>query len=214
MRAPYGPSLPEAVRERFGVPLRTTLIATAIGLMLLGLVVFAVLRLTAKPQLVHEGTPVFNLVYDDAVIREARPRGAELARLEASRRGLRVSIVALPLKLPAYEGNVARGLLPVYAERHMAPLRASLPGFRIRDEGRGNTNGSPGYQVGYASQSGTARVSWRDTLIVPDDPSPRSGVVTRLRIESRDGRLNAADEKVVTAMREAYDTFTFGSARA
>jgi hypothetical protein len=185
----------------------------AVVAVLVAAATYAVLRVTADPRLVHRSEPEFNLVYDDAALREARPRPGELARLQGRHDGLRVAITVLPLTLPAYRGDVARGLLPIVAERHVDALRRRLPGLRVRDEGRGNTNGSPGYQIGYAARSTT----WRDTLVVPDeeiDPSPRRGVIVRLEISPPHGRRRAADADVLTLVREAYQSFALGTARA
>ena len=81
LRPGFGPTLPALLRERLGVAPRTTLIvAVAVALVVAG-GIFAATRLAAEKQLVHEGDPVFNLLYDDDVVREVDPRRGELVRL-------------------------------------------------------------------------------------------------------------------------------------
>ncbi len=75
LRPGFGPTLPALLRERLGIAPRTTLL---LGLALLALAAVAALviaRASGDEQLVHDGDPVFNLVYDPEALRESGPRG-------------------------------------------------------------------------------------------------------------------------------------------
>src|SRR5688500_18886593 len=111
LRPGFGPSLPALVRKRFRIAPRTTAGVLLARLLVLAARALLGWRLARAPQRVRRGDPVFNLVYDDAALREAAPRAGELARIEGRRGRVSVSIDVRPLSVPPFEGDVAKGLL-------------------------------------------------------------------------------------------------------
>jgi hypothetical protein len=169
-------------------------------------------RIAAEQQLVHEGDPVFNLLYDDAVLREVEPQGAELVRLEGRRGRVFVAVAVRPLRLPPYRGDVAKGLLPVEAERYMTRLSERDPTFVLRDEGRSTVNDSPGYQFGYRTGTPGAYTFWREIFVVPDEEAPRLGVVLTFENRKPKGIEKPARRFIATA-KSAFRSFRFGTDR-
>jgi hypothetical protein len=212
LRPGFGPSLPALVRERFGVAPRTTAVLAAAVVLLLGGGALLAWWLGRDEQIVHRGDPVFNLVYDDGALRPAATRGDELVRLEGRRRRVFVAVSVRPLRVPAFRGDVAKGLLPIEAERYMERLRESDPTFVVREEGRSTVNESPGYQFAYRTGEPGDRTYWREIFVVPDEEAPRSGVI--LRFENRRPRkVGAAGFELIDAAKSAYRSFNFGTAR-
>jgi hypothetical protein len=217
VRPEFGPTLPALLRERFGVaPLVTLAVAVVLGAAAM-VVVFAAAtagRDTPGEQLIHRGEPVFNLLYSTDVIRRVPPRADELLRLEGRQGRVVVEVVVSPLALPAFRGNVTRGLLPVFASRYADRLRASLPGFVLRDEGRARVNDAPGYQVGYRASPAGARLFGRDVLLVPEDTVTRGAVVLRFRqTVSGAGKPGAKAQEMVLLARKAFRSFRYGTDR-
>ena len=212
LRPGFGPSLPALLRDRWGVAPRTTVVATLAVLLALAGGALLAWWLSRDAQLVHRGDPVFNLVYDDSALREADPQGDELARLEGRRGRVGVGIDVRPLQLPPFRGDVAKGQLPVVAERHVAALREQDPSFLVLEEGRSTVNESPGYQVAYRTGARGERTYWREIFVVPDEESPRSGVIIRFR-NRRPARLRAREAALIDAAKSAYRSFNFGTDR-
>ena len=148
VRPEFEPTLPALVRRRFGVRERVT-----VGLVVGAVVLIAVAALVVRPRvdsvskLSYDGEPAFNLLYANRALHEADPRPGELTRLEGRRGRQSVTITVRPLALPPYEGDVAHGLLPVYASRHIESLAQELDRFRLLEEHRTRINGAPGYEV-------------------------------------------------------------------
>jgi len=212
LRPGYGPALPSLLRDRFGIAPRTTLIAAAVVAVVAAGAILLAVRAAAEKQLVHEGEPVFNLLYDDDVLREADPRPGELVRLQGRRGRVSVAIAVRPLRVPPYRGDVAKGLLPLAAERHLIALRERDPTFVIRDEGRSTVNDSPGYQVAYRTGEPGSYTYWREIFVVPDEEAPRLGVVLSFE-NRRPNRISAAAAEFVATGKSAFRSFRFGTDR-
>jgi hypothetical protein len=213
LRPGYGPTLPALLRDRVGVAPRTTLVAAAVAVLALGAGALVVIRLTADEQLVHRGEPiVFNLVYDGDALDRVDPRPGELARLEGRRRRVAVAVSVRPLRLPAFRGDVAKGLLPIHAELYMERLRRRDPTFQVRDEGRSTVNDSPGYQFAYRTGAPGAHTYWREIFVVPDEEAPRTGA--HLTFENRrPDRIGRRAFEFILAARSAMRSFRFGTDR-
>ncbi|HEX8205976.1 MAG TPA: hypothetical protein VF587_07965 [Solirubrobacteraceae bacterium] len=212
LRPGFGPSLPALVRDRFGVAPRRTAIALAAIVAVLGLGALLGWWLSRDPQLIHRGDPVFNLVYDDGALHEAEPRGDELARLEGRRRRVSVSVDVRPLSLPPFRGDVAKGLLPIEAERYMERLKERDPSFLVLEEGRSTVNESPGYQFAYRTGAPGSRTYWREIFVVPDEEGPRRGVIIRFE-NRRPIRLRPREDALIDSAKSAYRSFNFGTDR-
>jgi hypothetical protein len=212
LRPGFGPSLPTLLRERFGIAPRTLAVAAAVLAALIAGVALYVVLTDPEKQLVHEGDPVFNLLYDSDVLHEAERRDGELARLEGRRKRVSVTVAVRPLPLPAYRGDVAKGLLPVHAQRYMDDLRRRDPTFVVRDEGRSTVNTSPGYQIAYQTGPAEHPTYWREIFVVPDEDAPRLGVVLSFENERPTKIGKQANDFVLTA-RSAFRSFRFGTDR-
>jgi hypothetical protein len=217
VRREYGPTLPTLLRERFGIPpLATLSVAVVLGVAASVVVLAAATagRDTPGEQLIHRGRPVFNLLYSTDVIRRVPPRAGELVRLEARQGRVFAEVVVSPLELPAFRGNVTRGLLPAFASRYTDRLRAGLPGFVLRDEGRARVNDAPGYQVGYRASPAGGRLFGRDVLLVPEDTVTRGAVVLRFRqTVSGAAKPGAKAQETVLLVRKAFRSFRYGTDR-
>ena len=209
VRPEFEPTLPALVRRRFGLRERTTVALLVLALVLVGVVVLLVRpRVDGESRLVHRGEPVFNLAYAGGALREAEPRAGELARLEGRRGRQSVEITVRPLELPPYEGDVAHGLLPVYASGRIEELAAD--GFRLQDQHRTRINDAPGYEL-RTRRDGTIGI---DTLLLPDEEERSGAVVLSLR-RTVDGRprLGRREQEFAHDASEAFRSFAYGSGR-
>ncbi len=214
MHDALGPTLPELLERRFGVPRRRTLVAFVGFVVVVLVIVFAVQKIRERPQLVHRGKPTFNLVYNSPEVRKVAPHAGELARLEAHRPRVTWTLVVRPLALPAFEGDLGHALLPIIADRHAEALRRTVTGFTERDEGRAQINRLPGYQIGFLARDGAKKVNARDVMVLPADSGVRLGVLISYRQTSAKRRLGERDLEVAKLVKKAQRSFTFGTARA
>ena len=215
VRPEFEPTLPALVRRRFGLPERAT-----IALLLLAVAAIAAALLLVRPrvdgeaQLVHREDPVFNLVYATGALREVEPHPGELARLEGRRGRQAVAITARPLELPAYEGDVAHGLLPTYASGHLRELASTLDRFQLRAEHRTRINDAPGYEIRFRSGAPGNATFGTDTLVVPDEEETEGALLLSMRREV-DGplKLSDAEKNFADDASEAFRSLYFGTGR-
>jgi hypothetical protein len=215
VRPEFEPTLPALVRRRFGVAERVT-----VALLILVLALVAVAALLVRPQvdavgtLVHRSEPVFNLEYDTGALRAVTPHAGELARLEGRRGRQSVTITARPLELPASEGDVAHGVLPVYASGHIRSLADEVDHFRLTEQHRARINDAPGYEVRFLSGPVARPTVGTDTLLVPDEDEERGAVLLTMR-RMVDGplRLDEREKEFADRASEAFRSFTFGTGR-
>jgi hypothetical protein len=215
VRPEFEPTLPALVRRRFGVAERVT-----VALLILVLALVAVAALLVRPQvddvgtLVHRSEPVFNLEYDTGALRAVTPHPGELARLEGRRGRQSVTITARPLELPASEGDVAHGLLPVYASGHIRSLADEVDRFRLTEQHRARINDAPGYEVRFLSGPVAQPTVGTDTLLLPDEGDVRGAVLLSMR-RAVDGplRLDEREKEFADRASEAFRSFTYGTGR-
>ena len=212
LRPGFGPTLPALLRDRFGIAPRTVAVVAAVAAVVIAGGILLAVRASAEKQIVHEGDPVFNLLYDDVALREVDPEGGELVRLEGRRGRVSVTVSVRPLRLQPYPGDVAKGLLPMHAQLYVDHLAEEDPTFTFQDEGRSTVNDSPGYQVAYRTGGPGERIDWREIFVVPDEESPRSGVVLRFE-NRRPERMPARARKLVKKAKSAFRSFRFGTER-
>lgn len=210
LRPGFGPTLPALLQDRLRIGSRaaTAVVAGAVALVVLAAALVALRG--SDEQLVHEGDPVFNLVYDGDWLRPAGPQRGELARLEGRRGRVSVAVTVRPLSVPPFRGDVAKGFLPLHAQLYMDRLRRRDRTFAIRDEGRSTVNDSPGYQIAYRTGSPGRFTYWREVFVLPDQEAPRRGVVLAFR-NRRPDRISARAFELVHAARSALRSFTFGT---
>jgi hypothetical protein len=214
LRPGFGPTLPALLRRRLGVPVFATVgVAVVIAA---GAMVGVLIALTRPPspgeKVIHHGKPVFNLLYPPEAMHVAKRHRGEYLRLEGRRGKLRVAVVARPLRLPAYRGDVTHGLLPVYADRYAEELRSR--GFSLREEGRARVNNAVGYEIGVQAVSPGRRDYGRDVLLTSDDDDAPGVLVLSLRQSKAGGAKLTKPQKALAAIsRKAYRSFRFGTER-
>jgi hypothetical protein len=213
MPTALGPTLPELLHDRRGIRPRRTTIAFVGLVVLVAATVLIVQRVRRPDQLLHRGAPTFNLVYRGPV-RAATPRPGELARLVANRPRVGWVLTVRPLHLNPYAGDAGHALLPILGDRQARELRRTNPGFGLRDEGRAQISGFPGYQVGFVAGAPGHQVQGRDILLIPADRGSRLGVVISYRQTSAKRVLGQRDLDVAKLVKKAVRSFNFGTARA
>jgi hypothetical protein len=214
LRSGYGPTLPSLLRRRLGVPPVVTVAVAVVLAVAAGIGVVIALNRPPYPgvKVVHSGKPVFNFLYPAGTLHVAKPHAGEYMRLEGRRGKLRVAVVARPLRLPAYRGDVTHGLLPVYADRFAEGLRAR--GFALREEGRARVNNAVGYEIGVQAVSPGRREYGRDVLLTSDDDDAPGVLMLSLRQAKAGGaRFTKGQKALAAASRKAYRSFRFGTER-
>jgi hypothetical protein len=209
----YRPTLPDIARRRFGWRERTT-----IGLLIAVAVLAVVGLLLVRPEVdslskyVHHDDPVFNLLYDKGALHRATPQGDELVRLEGSRGRMSVAIAVAPLRLPPASGDVAHGELPAFASQHTEQLRAELPEFQLRAEGRARVNGAPGYEVRFRTGPPGRRTFGNDLMILPSEEEAADALlVTSRRTIAGSEKPGKRELSLYKASAEAYRSFKYGT---
>jgi len=209
VRPQFGPPLPELVEQRFGVRRRWLLV----GILVLALVLLAVWLARRvdddRSLFVHRTDPAFTVLYPPSVLHRATPRPGEIVRLEGRRPGIRAEVTVRPLRLPAYPGDVERGLLPVYGERYAQQLARTTPGLFVIDEGRARVNDATGYQLGLRH----GRTWGRDVLLLDPESRGRSGVVVTLRRTYLRRKLGASALALDEESKRAFRSFRWGTER-
>jgi hypothetical protein len=216
-RPELGPTLPGALRERFGIPpLVTLVVAGAIAVAAVAVIISTLGGPSIwGEQVVRKGPPAFNMIYPGDAMRVAAPQGDQLLRLEGFRKGLHAEVTVEPLDLPRFDGDVTHGLLPVYADRFVEQAKRDRPGLELTQEGRARVNNGVGYEVGYGRDTADERFSGRQVLLVPDDPEEgRGAVLLSMTLESPGGRkLTPPERNLAYLARKAYRSFRFGTER-
>ena len=208
----YGPTLAGLLRARFGLSPRRS-IALVVGLLVVVALAGTVIAVRDRnTKLVHRGEPfTFNLVITPE-LRERAERGDELLRVAGRRGGVDLQVTVSPLRIPAYGPGTGSAYLPVFAEDYLAGRRAELDGYRLIEEGKQRRDTLPGYMVVYRSGPPDREVVWRDTMLIPEEPGTREGVLLRMRHE-RVGRIRAGGRKLTAAGRRAFRSFAPGEDR-
>jgi hypothetical protein len=213
VREEFGPTLPELLGSRLGVPARKLWIALAVvGVVAVAIVAFLMLRPTPGQDAVVVRTPVaFNLIYTDALRRE-QPRAGEQLRLR-SKSGPPQSFVVRPLSIPAYKGDVSAQLTFMSA-RMIDDMRAQYQGFIWRSDGRVNINKQPGYQIVFqATIDGRTTYGKRVMLVPGPTPPPHSGLDMTL-LSARSTAVPKADAVGGNgALKTPYRSLRFGTDR-
>lgn len=209
----YGPTLAGLLRERFGLSPRRSVAVVAGLLVAVALAGTVVAVRDRNTKLVHRGDPfTFNLVITPEL--RARPeRGGELLRVRGRRGGVDVQVTVSPLRIPAYGPGTGTAYLPLFADDLLARRRAELDGYELIEEGKQRRDTLPGYMVVYRSGPPGREVVWRDTLLIPEEPGAREGVVLRMRQERTGGPVRADGRKLIAAGRRAFRSFAPGEDR-
>jgi hypothetical protein len=213
VREEFGPTLPELLGSRLGVPARKVwLVLAAAGAVALAVLLFLSLRPAPGENAVVVRRPVaFNLIYTDAMARLA-PRAGESLRLQ-TRSGPPQSFVVHPLSIPPYKGDVS-AQLTVMSARLIDEMGAHYKGFIWRSDGRVNINRQPGYQIVFQARvNGRTTYGKRVLLVVGPDPPPRTGLDITL-LAARSTAVPKADAVAANgALKTPYRSLRFGAER-
>jgi hypothetical protein len=213
VRPEFEPTLPALLHRRFGLRERTTVILLA-----LGLAAFAVAVVLVRPQVdrigevAHDGEPPFTLEYRNDLFDAVEPRAGELARIEGRRGRQSVTIAVTPLRLPAYEGDVAHALLPLHASGHIRELAGRLEPFQLRAEHRARVHDAPGYEIRFRTGPRGRRTFGIDLMLIPDEEDARGALLLSLRREiTGRAKLSESEEEFADLASEAMRSIRYGT---
>jgi len=213
VREEFGPTLPELLGSRLGVPARKVWLGlAAVAVAAVAVVLWLSLRPAPGQSAVVVRKPVtFNLIHTSA-LRRVAPRAGEELRLESAS-GPPQSFVVHPLSISPYKGDVSAALTFMSA-RLIDEMRAQYPGFLWRGDGRVNVNKQPGYQIVFQARvNGRTTYGKRVLLVVGPDPPPRSGLDITL-LAARSGGVPKADAVAANgALKTPYRSLRFGTER-
>jgi len=214
VREEFGPTLPELLGARLGVPVRTIWrVLAAVGvLVVLALVWLAFVRGTpGQAGVVVRGPVTFNLIYTDA-LRKVAPRAGETLRLRTTA-GPAQSFAVRPLRLAPYKGDVSAELTLLSA-RLIRQMGAQYPGFLWRADGRVNINQQPGYQIVFQARIGGHTTYGKRVLLVSaPDPPPRTGLDITM-LSERSPAIPRADAVAANGpLKTPYRSVRFGAQR-
>jgi hypothetical protein len=211
IRPEYGPTLGRMLEPRWRAASRwTRALAICCAVAVVALAAAVALRLQSAAYSRGGGVP-FSFEYK-GLWRTAPDVGA-LVKVASREPGgaPKYSYEVFPLALAPYSGS-ASGALPVYAGSYIARLRARLPGFVLRGEGKTRVNAVPGYQVLFSERAGARELYGRTVLLVPPREGARAGVIiAMLSWASADRSVKAPSEVASTGvLLRPLKTFTFG----
>jgi hypothetical protein len=217
VRPEFGPTLPELVGPRVRALPRAA--QAALGLAAVGLVVLLVAVLLrdardTRPHAVVRAPVAYNVLYAPPLER-VRPRGRETLRLQTPT-GTKApqSFAVTPLRLPPYRGD-ATAVLTGMSATLISRMRATIPGFVWRGDGRVNYNRQPGYEILFQAKIGGRTTYGRRTLLVPGgDAAPHAGVDIII-LAARSAAIPRVDAVAATAgaLKTAIRSFRFGTER-
>jgi hypothetical protein len=213
VREEFGPTLPDLLGSRLGVPARKLwLVVGALAAVAIAILLFMGLRSKPGQSPVVVRKPVaFNLIYTDALQR-VQPHAGESLRLQA-RSGPPQSFVVRPLSIPAYKGDVS-AQLTFMAARMIDEMKAQYPGFIWRSDGRVNVNKQPGYQVVFQANVGGHTTYGKRVMLVPGpNPPPHSGLDMTLLAERSTAVPKADSVAANGALKTPYRSLRFGTER-
>ena len=204
----FRPTLREALAHRR--PATRWAILAVLAVVALGLLAWGLAPKKKGVHYVHESAPVFNLRYADAFNR-LRPQRGEFLHIRRKARGRVVDSFSVSrLELPPYRGDVG-GLLPVYAERVLAELRAAYPGLRLIEEGKARVNLVAGYSILFRVGRGRDRMFGREVLLPEPKPGARGGVRMALRTWKGSGVSMPRELGARGALKTPYRSFRYGT---
>ena len=213
VREEFGPTLPELVGQRLGVPSRKVWLAL-VAVLAVAVAIGAYLALRPTPgqtgAVVRE--PIaYNLIYPDSLKRVA-PHQGETLRLE-SRSGSPQSLAVKQLHLAPYKGDVSAAMT-FLSSTLIDQMRGQYQDFVWRGDGRVNINKQPGYQIIFQARVGGRLTYGRRVMLVPTpDPPPREGVDLTILAARSPSVPNLDSVGATGALKTAYRSFRFGTER-
>ncbi|MEA2247425.1 MAG: hypothetical protein QOH46_1954 [Solirubrobacteraceae bacterium] len=216
VRPEFGPTLPALLGPRVrALPLAARIAGAVLGSVIL--VVLAVMLLgggeTGRTPVVVREPVAFNVLVAPPLERVA-PRRTETLRLETGA-GVAApqSFAVRPLRVRAYRGDVTAVLMGM-SSRIIDRMRATVPGFVARGDGRVSYNRQPGYEIVFQSQIGGRTAYGRRVMLMPNsDTPPRDGVDITILAARSDAVPSVASVAANGALRTAVRSFRFGTER-
>jgi hypothetical protein len=215
VRPEFGPTLPELVGPRIRALGRRGRIAlwVAVAALAGAIAAWALASGSGRTEVLVREPVAFTMVHGPGLA-EARPRRGEVLRLQTpSRAGPAQSFAVTPLRLGHYRGDptaVLTGMSPLLVER----MRARLPGFVWRGDGRVNINKQPGYAILYQYRAPRGTVYGHRVLLLPGgDQPPREGVDISMLAERSAAVSRVAAVGANGELKTALRSFRFGTER-
>jgi hypothetical protein len=188
VRPEFGPTLPEVLGPRLRSLPRPAQIAVAAAAAIVVVVLAVALVSRAEDvrvPLVVRGPVEFNVLVAPPLERVA-PHGREVLRLRtAASVPQPQTFAATPLHVRPYRGDVTAVLMGM-SPRLIERMRATVPGFVWRGDGRVSYNRQPGYEIQYQTVVGGQTTYGRRVLLMPNSElPPRDGLdITMLAVRS------------------------------
>ncbi|MEA2290698.1 MAG: hypothetical protein QOD55_2695 [Solirubrobacteraceae bacterium] len=216
VRPEFGPTLPELVGPRIASWPRAARLALAAAgaLAVVALAVVLLARGGDDRQTVVVREPVaYNLLVEPS-LRQVAPRGRETLRLEgAAGAAAPQSFTATPLRVRAYRGDVTAVLMGM-SPRLIDQMRATVPGFRWRGDGRVSYNRQPGYEIVFQARIGGRTTYGRRVLLMPNSETPpREGADIMMLAARSDAVPSLPSIGATGALKTAARSFRFGTER-
>jgi len=185
----YGPTLAQLLapgwRARSRAARRMLIAASLAGVALVAGLALSLLDASYS----HGGVTPFSFHYRG--LYRTAPAAGELVRLVRYRGGHLQDLFAVaPLELAPYRGSQTAEL-PLYAARRIGELSRRYAGFELVGEGAVKVNTVPGYSIYFRLTRDGRTLYGRDTLLLPDQLSPRNGVIITALTQPR-GLVNSA----------------------
>jgi hypothetical protein len=214
VREEFGPTLPELVGARLGVPTRRVWLAFAVAFaVVVAIAAWLALRPTPGQSTVVVHEPLaYNLIYPDA-LRRVAPHPGETLRLESRAGSSPQSFAVKPLRLAPYKGDVTAAMT-FLSSTLIDEMRSQYQQFVWRGDGRVNINKQPGYQIIFQARvDGRLTYGRRVMLVAKPDPPPRDGVDITILAARSPSVPNLDSVGATGALKTAYRSFRFGTDR-
>jgi hypothetical protein len=217
VRPEFGPTLPELLGPRVrALPRAGQAVLAALAAIVVLALAFLLLGGGGEERttVVVREPIAYNLVYPPALQR-VQPQGRETLRLETAPRAADPqSFAVTPFTLPPYRGD-STGVLTGMSGNLITRMRATIPGFVWRSDGRVNYNRQPGYEILFQAKIDGRTWYGRRTLLVPGgDQPPREGVdITLMAARSEAIPRVDAVGSASGALKTAIRSFRFGTER-
>jgi hypothetical protein len=218
VRPEFGPTLPELLAPRVrALPRAAQIVLVAVAaLVVVALAYLLVLRgeHDGREHAVVREPIAYNLAYPPTLHRVAT-RGGETLRLETPPgTAASQSFAVTPYKLPPYKGDPT-GILTLESANMITRMRATIPGFIWRGDGRVNYNRQPGYEILFQAKLNGHTTYGRRTILLPGgDTPPKEGVdITMLAARSEAIPRVDAVGSASGALKTAIRSFRFGTER-
>ncbi len=214
VRPELGPTLPELLGPRVRAWPRAVRLAL-LGAIVAGLGVLAWLALRPDPTrrpLVVRGPVTFNLLYSTDGLVRVPPEGSEMLRLRTRSAADPQSFAVSPIRLPAYRGDIT-AYLTLASARTIDEMRATIPEFVWRGDGRTSINKQPGYQILYQARIAGRTTYGKRLVLVPFPEDPREGLDITLLSTRSDAVPNVGAVGANGLLKTPLRSLRFGADR-